>query len=129
MTREQDLPDSRRGLLKDEYTERPSLDEDCSGSDLGLDELEILEAEPSSPRIRGGWSPIKRKKKGIPQGNPSKRIGGLFRHKICFLIGAVLLGGLVGVLGGIYSGFFKKPGLQDGVSNPLHSPCTETYGA
>ena len=125
MTREKDLAGSRQGLLKDENGGGPSLDQDSSDSDLGLDELEILEAESTSPRIRGGWSPIKRKKKRISPSGPSKRTGGLFRNRICWLITAIILGGVVGALSGIYSGVFKEPGLQDGVS-PLSLRCRQS---
>ncbi len=120
MTREEDLARSRKGLLKNQDASRRSLDEaDSSGSELDHDELEMLEVEPTSPRLRGGWSPTKRKKKGVLPGHPklpSKRKGGWLRHKTWMLITAILVGGIVGGLGGVFGGAFKAPGLQDGVS-------------
>ena len=124
MTRATDLAASREGLLKDEdASPGPPHDASSSGSELDLDELQTLEAQPSSSRLRGGWSPTRRKKKGVMKGHPrlpSKRKGGLLRNKTWMLITAILLGGLIGVLGGVFGGMFKKPGLQDGVSPPLY---------
>ena len=120
MTRESDLAVLREGLLPDEKAPRASLDDnDSSESDLETNELEELNANPSSPRIRGGWSPIKRKKKGNK--NPdqiSKRKGGWLRNKTCLYISVILVGALIALLAGIYGRVFKGKGLrpQDGVS-------------
>ena len=122
MTRESDLAGSRQGLLRSEdASPASSHEEDSSDSELELDELDDHQAPSSRSGLRGGWSPIKRKKKGKLEDSsqlPSKRKGGWFRHKIWLLISAILLGGLIGVIGGLYGHVFKKPGLQDGVGVP-----------
>ena len=122
MTREEDLVDSRKGLLKNEDASRRSRDDTSnSGSELDLDELEILESEPHSPRLRGGWSPLKQRKKGHQRDtskSPSRRNGGWCRNKAWYLVTVLLIGGLVGGLGGAFGGTFTKPGLHDGASVP-----------
>ena len=120
MTREEEFIDSREGLLKDEHDLHPNQDDlHSSDSGMSLDELEVLEHVPVTPRLRGGWSPKRRKKNGVQPGHPrlpSKRKGGWLRHKTWMLIGAIVIGLLVGILGGFYGGtMFKPTGLQDGV--------------
>ena len=121
MIPEGDHARSQEGLLTD--GDRPAQsslgDDDSSDSGLDIEELELLEAEPTSPRLRGGWSPTKKKStrplKGHPR-LPSKRKGGLLRSKTCLLIGAIIGGMIVGLVGGFFEGIFKRPGLRDGVS-------------
>jgi len=121
MARESDLAGSREGLLKTDYEASLASPDEAysSGSELDLDELEPHE-EPTSPRLRGGWSPSKRnrKQKQRPAGLPSKREGGWLRNnKPLFIISAILLGGLLAILGMLFGGAFRKPGAPpDGVS-------------
>lgn len=126
MTRDADLAGSREGLLRNgDQASRLSNDEEYeSGSDIDLDELDSPDDQSPSPTLRGGWKPIKRRKKApgkeLP-GLPSKRKGGWLRNKAWMLITAILVGGLVGVLGALYGGVFKKPAAHaplDGVSHP-----------
>ena len=122
MTREADLAGSKQGLLgNQDASPASSHEDDSSGSELELDELDDHQARLSPVRMRGGWSPIKRKgkcKQDGPPKLPSKRKGGWLRNKVVWLILAILLGGMVSVLGGIYGKVFKKPGLRDGVGLP-----------
>lgn len=120
MALESDHAESREGLLKGDYNDEASHaspDEHYgSGSELDLDELEPLE-DPSTPSMRGGWSPSKSKQKIRPSGLPSKRKGGWFRNKTLWVIATILLGGLIAVLGMLFGHDFKKPGAPlDGVS-------------
>ncbi len=122
MTRRSDLARSREGLLKADY-EAPlaSLNEHySSGSDLDLDELEPHDG-PTSPSMRGGWSPSKRRRKQKPSGLPAKRKGGWLRNnKPLFIISTILLGGLLAILGMLFGGVFKIPDAPpDGVSVPF----------
>lgn len=131
MMRETDTSPTREGLLQNEEGYRHSQEHAyASESDLDPDEPDNLEAGKKSPRLRGGWSPTRRKQKGVQNGNngpPSKRKGGWFRNKKLMLIGAILLGGLIGVLGGVYGRAFKKIGLQDGVGLCAACCCILSY--
>lgn len=121
MTRRSDLARSREGLLKADY-EAPLASPNehySSGSDLDLDELEPHDG-PTSPSMRGGWSPSKRRRKQKPSGLPAKRKGGWLRNnKPLFIISTILLGGLLAILGMLFGGVFKIPDAPpDGVSVP-----------
>ena len=135
MTREADLPSSREGLLKHGAAtlSRDSLDNYSSSSELDLDELELLEGQ-TSPRPRGGWSPSKRKKKDNEKEKEHKRAqkaktkGGWLRSKTCWVVSAILLGGLLVLLGGFQTFVYKKPQPMDGLSPPWYpSPKGGTY--
>ena len=73
MTREAELTSSREGLLKHGAAtlSRESLGDYSSGSDLDLDELEAQDGQ-TSPRPRGGWTPLKREEEcqGQSKGSP-----------------------------------------------------------
>lgn len=119
MTRESELANPREGLLRKEETARPLDDEDIFESELGLEELELLEAEESSPRLRGGWAPLERMKKvgKKAKGDPNRK-GGWCRNKIWWFVAVLLLGAMVGGLGGAYGGVWKRHRntYKDGVS-------------
>ena len=127
MTREAELTSSREGLLKHGAAtlSRESLDDYSSGSDLDLDELEAQDAE-TSPRPRGGWSPLKRKRnsKGKAKEDQTrpkaKRKGGWCRSKTCLLVSTILIGGLLVLVGGAYQFFYKKIRPVDGQSPPWY---------
>ena len=123
MTRESDLATLREGLLPGEKAQRTSHEQsDDSESDLEINELEELNGDPSLPRIRGGWSPLKRRKKGKKNPDqPSKRRGGWLRNKTWMFVIALLVAGLIAYLAGSYAGVFKKLKPQDGVSQAFSS--------
>ena len=119
MTCESDLATLREGLLPGEKAQRtPHEPSDDSDSDLEINELEELNANASSPtRIRGGWSPLKGRKKGKKNPDqPSKRKGGWLRNKTWMFVIAVLVAGLIAYSAGSYAHVFKKMKPRDGVS-------------
>ncbi len=124
MTRAAELASSREGLLDHEAASsyRRSLGSDRSSSELSLDELHLPDGA-TAPRLRGGWSPSRRKKKDKEkeyQGVPKlKRKGGLFRGKSCILVTSILGGGLVALV--TFCIFvYKKATPLDGQSPPWY---------
>ncbi len=121
MTRKSDTAGSSEGLLEADYEASLASPDEAygSGSDLDLDELEPHD-EPTSTKLRGGWSPSKRKREQKPSGRPLKRKGGWLRNnKPLFIISAILLGGLLAILGMLFGGVFELPHAPpDGVSVP-----------
>ncbi|KAL6722100.1 hypothetical protein ACLMJK_001206 [Lecanora helva] len=124
MTREVEQSGSKQGLLTREHGSPASPDDSHgSGSEADADELDFLDADTTSPTLRGGWSPKKKKGKGPQEASPRPKLnrkGGWLRNRVLWLLAAVLLGVTVGVIGGLYGGIFKKPGLQDGLSPPWY---------
>lgn len=124
MTRAAEHASSREGLLGHEAARpyRRSLGSDRSSSEFNLDELELPD-ETSAPRMRGGWSPSRRKKKdkerGYPEVPKAGRGGGLLRKKPCLLIMAILLGGFVCLLAFMVF-VYKKAAPVDGLSPPWY---------
>ena len=124
MTRTADLASSRQGLL-DHQGSRPyrrSLGSDRSSSDMNLNELEQPD-EASAPRVRGGWSPSKRKKKEkeirYPLMPKLERKGGLLRNKACLVIMTILLGGLIALIAAV-AFVYRKAATLDGQSPPWY---------
>ena len=127
MAGELDLSGSREGLLRNGAAtlSRDSFDEYSSSEGVDLDELDRLEGQPAQ-RPRGGWLPLKRKKKDNGKGKTQKRLleatrkGGWFRTKTCWLVSAILSGGLLILLFGIKKFAFKKAQPMDGLSPPWY---------
>ena len=135
MTREADLSSSREGLLRNGAAtlSRDSLDSYTSSSELDLDELELHNGQ-TSPRPRGGWSPVRRKKNNKGKGQEHKqspkarRKGGCLQNRVCWVVSAILMGGLLVILGGFRTFVYKKPQPMDGLSPPWYpSPKGGTF--